>query len=66
MSGSKQDQREQPDLRVLHHFLCAYVGPASDFFDGDLWLCPKCGRPLVEEGSDWDVIRLMDPSELGA
>ena len=33
---------------VLHHMMCAYVGPQYDFapfVDG--WKCPKCRRHIV-------------------
>lgn len=43
--------------RVLHHFLCAYVGPEYDYaVDGDSTVCPKCRRALVAEGSDWETL----------
>lgn len=43
---------------VLHHFLCAYVGPDYDFFETgkDHFSCPKCRRALLSEGEDWEKI----------
>lgn len=47
-----------PDLDLtdlLHHFRCAYVGPASDFGPSDRKVCPKCGVALHQVGVDFDV-----------
>lgn len=42
---------------VLHHFLCAYVGPSYDFAVTDSgYLCPKCGRTLKESERDWEIL----------
>ena len=42
---------------VLHHFLCAYVGPAYDFADTDAGVtCPKCHRILTAGGTDWEIL----------
>ncbi len=42
---------------TLHHFLCSYVGPDYDYeADGETVICPKCHRPLVAEGQDFEVI----------
>ena len=33
---------------VLHHMMCAYVGPEYDFVpSGKGYGCPKCRRPVV-------------------
>ena len=33
---------------VLHHMLCAYIGPQYDFEPAAAgYLCPKCRRPIV-------------------
>ena len=39
---------------VIHHFVCAYVGPASDFQQGDELICPKCSKRLRHIGIDFD------------
>lgn len=39
---------------VLHHYLCAYVGPRSDFRMREGLTCPKCGRAL-QDGT-WEVL----------
>ncbi|MBR1129483.1 hypothetical protein [Bradyrhizobium iriomotense] len=34
--------------RILHHMICAYVGPSSDFVEtGDGYVCPKCRRSIT-------------------
>lgn len=46
-----------PPHRVLHHFLCAHVGPDYDYVsDGKVLVCPKCRRPLMTEREDYEVI----------
>jgi DNA-directed RNA polymerase subunit RPC12/RpoP len=33
---------------VLHHMICAYIGPQYDFAAGaDRYTCPKCRREIV-------------------
>ncbi|NGP76766.1 response regulator [Balneolaceae bacterium YR4-1] len=47
---------------LIHHFPCAYVGPASDFEgDGerDSMECPKCSRYLKHIGVDYDKPSVM-------
>ncbi len=41
---------------LIHHFPCAYVGPASDFQrEGtDQLQCPKCDKVLRHIGNDYD------------
>lgn len=42
---------------VLHHFICAYVGPSYDFSPGERGaLCPKCKRYLTLQGTDWEIV----------
>ena len=42
---------------VVHHMICAYVGPEYDFGrTADALLCPKCRRTLREGGRDWEVV----------
>jgi hypothetical protein len=44
-------------FRVLHHMLCAYVGPDYDFSPSAVGLtCPKCRRGIVSGGSDCEVV----------
>lgn len=47
---------------LIHHFPCAYVGPASDF-EGDTdrgsMVCPKCNRYLKHIGVDYDKPSVM-------
>lgn len=39
---------------IVHHFVCAYVGPESDFqVDNDM-ICPKCKKILRHIGVDYD------------
>lgn len=44
---------ELVEVGLLHHYRCAYLGPAHDFEapDGRL-ICPKCERELRHYGSD--------------
>ena len=45
--------------RVLHHFLCAYVGPTSDFVSQQSeFICPKCNLHLSDIANDWEAIGL--------
>lgn len=39
---------------LIHHFVCAYVGPEHDFHSGDYMVCPKCNRMLRHIGVDYD------------
>jgi hypothetical protein len=39
---------------LIHHFLCAYIGPEHDFISGDYLVCPKCNRMLRHIGVDYD------------
>ena len=42
---------------LIHHFRCAYVGPASDFageLNIDTLICPKCEHQLNHIGVDYD------------
>jgi len=42
---------------VLHHFLCAYVGPEYDFAKTQNgFLCPKCRRVLADNNADWEIL----------
>ena len=41
---------------LVHHFLCGYVGPISDFKNGvdSALRCPKCSKNLRHIGVDYD------------
>ena len=42
---------------VIHHYLCAYVGPKYDFEIriGELF-CPKCARCIDQAPDNWEVV----------
>ena len=51
---------------MLHHYLCAYVGPWSEFRSDERLRCPKCNRRLSDDGHDWELLPgpvLMHPGE---
>lgn len=54
-------------IDVVHHFVCAYVGPEEDFTDGTKMVCPKCNDQLRHIGVDYDkpsmVYRCLDCGE---
>lgn len=39
---------------IIHHFVCAYVGPESDFMVDNNMICPKCKKLLRHIGVDYD------------
>jgi len=42
---------------VLHHMICAYIGPRYDFalaLEG--FTCPKCQRPIVSGDAACEII----------
>lgn len=42
---------------VLHHMICAYVGPAYDFGpEADGYPCPKCRRGISSDGSALEIV----------
>ncbi len=41
-------------IEMIHHFRCAYIGPASDFEKNDKLICPKCDKELRHIGIDYD------------
>ena len=44
-------------IPVIHHMICAYVGPEYDFDrEGEGYRCPKCRRELRDEARDWEVV----------
>lgn len=43
-------------VEVIHHFLCAYVGPAYDFKPSPQGrACPKCARCIDLDVESWDI-----------
>jgi len=42
---------------VIHHYLCAYVGPKYDFeiIECEL-ICPKCARRIDQAPDNWEVV----------
>ncbi|MCG2588426.1 hypothetical protein [Rhodohalobacter sulfatireducens] len=46
-----------PDLQssdLIHHFVCAHVGPEDTFKNDDRLECPKCDKELRHIGIDYD------------
>ena len=42
---------------MIHHMLCAYVGPVSDFEKSSSDdVCPKCRRILKSGAGDWEIM----------
>lgn len=39
---------------LIHHFVCANVGPERDYKKGNSLVCPKCARELRHIGVDYD------------
>lgn len=39
---------------IMHHFVCAYVGPESDFVVEGSLVCPKCKKVCRHIGVDYD------------
>ena len=44
---------------LIHHFVCAYVGPEGDFMQGESMVCPKCSKTLRHIGVDYDKPSVM-------
>ncbi len=44
---------------LVHHFVCAYVGPEGDFMQGESMVCPKCSKTLRHIGVDYDKPSVM-------
>lgn len=44
---------------LIHHFVCAKVGPESDFISGNQMVCPKCNKLLHHIGVDYDKPSLV-------
>ncbi len=49
----------------IHHFVCGYVGPESDFFQDKKLVCPKCNRQLRHIGVDYDKPSRISECENG-
>jgi len=49
---------EVSSFPIIHHYLCAYIGPSYDFLKTQTgYQCPKCQRNLQkEEGYDWENV----------
>jgi hypothetical protein len=42
---------------LLHHMICAYVGPAYDFTaTGIEYVCPKCRRGIVSGDDGCEIV----------
>lgn len=39
---------------IIHHFVCAYIGPESDFVTDGSLVCPKCKKVCRHIGVDYD------------
>ena len=39
---------------LIHHFVCAYMGPEGDYMTKQGLVCPKCNRQLRHIGVDYD------------
>lgn len=39
---------------LIHHFVCANIGPEEDYKQGDDLVCPKCDKKLRHIGIDYD------------
>jgi len=39
---------------MIHHFLCAYIGPIDDFMQENTMVCPKCSEVVRHIGVDYD------------
>lgn len=46
-------------VELIHHFRCAYIGPATDFEKNGKLICPKCDKEMRHIGIDYDK-----PSEI--
>jgi DNA-directed RNA polymerase subunit RPC12/RpoP len=42
---------------VLHHMICAYVGPAYDYAPAAAgYVCPKCRRDIAAAARDCEIV----------
>ena len=49
----------------IHHFVCGYVGPESDFFQDKKLICTKCNRELRHIGVDYDKASIITECKNG-
>ena len=61
----KCGSRKHKSQHTIHHFVCGYVGPESDFMDNNKLTCPKCDRQLRHIGVDYDKPSLITECENG-
>jgi DNA-directed RNA polymerase subunit RPC12/RpoP len=40
---------------IVHHLICAYVGPDYDFEHGESYRCPKCLRALRDHDASAEI-----------
>jgi hypothetical protein len=50
----KCDSSNLSSQALIHHFVCANVGPERDYKKANLLICPKCSRELRHIGVDYD------------
>jgi hypothetical protein len=51
---------------VLHHMICAFVGPQYDFAPAhDGCTCPKCRRDIVSADGTCEIERALSPVPQG-
>lgn len=62
---SKCDTHKFKTQHTIHHFVCGYVGPESDYVSGNKLECPKCDRQLRHIGVDYDKPSLVMECENG-
>jgi len=55
----KCDSSDLYTENLIHHFVCAHVGPESDYIEGDQMICPKCNRMMRHIGVDYDKPSLV-------
>jgi hypothetical protein len=42
---------------VLHHMMCAYIGPQYDFtLAAEGYTCPKCRRDIVSDDQSCEIV----------
>jgi len=43
--------------QILHHMVCAYIGPSNDFVEtSDGYVCPKCRRGIVSSDAACEIV----------
>lgn len=57
--------RKLKSQHAIHHFICGYVGPESDFYQDKKLICPKCSRQLRHIGVDYDKPSVIMECENG-